>query len=186
MPNKPVHEHNSYNCKAGLWQHMRRLKQFTLDEIYKEGNMNKRTIQQFIQGLVKAGYLKIVKEKKQGKLITIRTYKVVKSPRDVPRVRKDGTEVTMGKARLQMWRTMKVLKTFDVRELVVNASTEEIPVNESDAKYYLRYLVKAGYVAVVKQGKGTGNGGVLSVYRLKPGKWTGPKAPMIQNVKHVF
>ena len=186
MPNKPVHKHNSYNCKEGVWKHMRRLKRFTLNEIWLETNMYKRTISEFILGLVNAGYLKVADIKDNGKCFDTRVYEIVKSPRDVPRVRKDGTEVIQGHKRLNMWRTMKIIKTFDARDLAVQSSLKNIQVSESDAKYYLRFLEKAGYVSVVKQGKGMGKGGMLTVYRFKPNKYTGPKAPMIQNVRHVF
>lgn len=186
MANRPAHKRNDVNCRDGVWQHMRSIKRFTLNDIWLETNMHKRTISEFIRGLVKAGHLQVVEVVDNGKRFDASVYELVKSPRDTPRVRKDGSPVTQGRARLQMWRAMKVLKTFDARDLAIHATLEDLEVAESDVKYYLRYLYKAGYVSVISRGKGMGRGGVLSVYRLKPGKYTGPKAPMIQNVRHVY
>ena len=69
MSNRPVHKKTDVNCKEGIWKHMRKLKRFTFHDIYMESNMHRRTIQEFIQGLLNAGYLKIVKVEKKDHLI---------------------------------------------------------------------------------------------------------------------
>lgn len=105
-----------------------------------------------------------------------------------PKVRKDGTEITMGKGREQMWLVMKVLADFSAIDLAVHASTGDTQVCESDAKSYIQYLHKAGYLVEVQPGK-PGNrpgSGVKTRYRLVPQKYTGPRPPMVQRVKQVY
>jgi hypothetical protein len=102
---------------------------------------------------------------------------------DAPRVRKNGEQVTQGLNREQMWRTMRILNSFNATELGVTASTEDVQIIVNDAKDYIGHLHKAGYLV---QTALANNGGGLARYRLFPTMNTGPRPPMVQRVKHVF
>ncbi len=175
----------AHGSREALWAAMRRLRRFTVRQVTEETRLGQDTARDYVRGLEAAGYLARVGTVATGSGTVGARAVVYELVRDVgveaPRVRKDGTEVTQGRGREQMWRTMKVLGEFSARDLAVHASTEAHAVSLEDAKHYIRYLVKAGYVAVV-----LGRKGEPYRYRLLPSKNTGPRAPMIQRVRQVF
>lgn len=87
-----------------------------------------------------------------------------------------------------MWRTMRILKEFSAKDLAIQASTETVKVAEGEAKTYVHYLHKAGYLVIVSPHR-SGNRsmtGKLARYRLIISKFSGPKPPVIQRIKQVF
>lgn len=95
---------------------------------------------------------------------------------EAPRVRKDGSLVTQGRAQENMWRTLRTLAyPVNHHELAGIASTKEHPVNPIAARDYLLNLKLAGYLDK-SQGK----------YRLLPAMNTGPRPPMIQRIKQIY
>ncbi len=173
-----------HTSREALWAAMRRLGRFTVRQVTDETRLGLDTARDYVRGLELAGYLKragIAEGTGQGVARRAVVYELVRDVGvEAPRVRKDGTEVTQGRGREQMWRTMKVLGEFSARDLAIHASTEEHSVSLKEAKHYIRYLVKAGYLAVVR------TTGLAWRYRLLPSKNTGPRAPMIQRVRQVF
>lgn len=168
-----------------MWAAMRELKEFTVRDIEHRTHTGHRQIRDYVQALVKAGYLKHCGERpirhKGG--TQAKVYRLIRDAGvDAPRVRRDGTEVTQGSSREQMWRTMRIIKAFNADDLAVQASTEEIPVSREDARDYLGHLHKAGYLAVTVPAKP----GTLARYRFLPSRYTGPKPPMVQRVKQVW
>jgi hypothetical protein len=103
---------------------------------------------------------------------------------EAPRVRKDGSLVTQGRAQEQMWNTLYRLGDLNARELAHHASTESVPVAEVAARDYLGMLLKGGYVAVIKPGKSLGRGGIQAKYRLI--KRTGPRPPMVRRCNAIY
>ena len=174
-----------YTSREALWAAMRRLGRFTVRQVCEETRLGIHTARDYVRGLEAAGYLRRVGSvRTRGGPIACRAavYELVRDVGvEAPRVRKDGTEVTQGRGREQMWRAMKILGEFSARDLAVHASTEAHAVSLEDAKHYIKYLVKAGYLAVVRARKGE-----PYRYRLLPSKNTGPRAPMIQRVRQVF
>ena len=174
----------AHGSREALWAAMRRLGRFTVRQVTDETRLGLDTARDYVRGLELAGYLKragIAEGTGQGVARRAVVYELVRDVGvEAPRVRKDGTEVTQGRGREQMWRTMKVLGEFSARDLAIHASTEEHSVSLKEAKHYIRYLVKAGYLAVVR------TTGLAWRYRLLPSKNTGPRAPMIQRVRQVF
>jgi hypothetical protein len=79
-----------------------------------------------------------------------------------------------------MWRTMQLIVSFSPRDLAGTASTDQMPVSEVDAKFYLKALKAAGYLQVVKEATKK----TQACYRLI--KRTGPLPPMVQRTKVVF
>lgn len=101
---------------------------------------------------------------------------------EAPRIKVNGMPVTQGAGREALWRTMKILKFFTRSDLARAASTASCVVSERDAMCYLQFLCKAGYVAVHVASKP----GTQTLWRFVAAKNTGPRAPMIQRVKHVY
>jgi hypothetical protein len=158
-----------------LWQAIRKAGEFRLEDVLVKTALNKRTVEQYLQGLSKCEkpYLEAITT--QG---SPRTYKLVRDSQEPPRVRPDGTFVTQGQGRKNLWRTMRIMKQFDFTMLVEASSTDTHKVAPSEAKTYLRYLIRAGYV------RQAGKDFVTATFRLV--RDTGPKPPMIQRVKQVY
>lgn len=180
MAQKPIDKRNPLETREAIWAAIRKLQAFKVRELRFETRCTMEQVRDYVTGLHAAGYLK--KLENTG-------YALVRDCGiEPPKVRKDGTEITMGKGREQMWLVMKVLGDFSALDLAVHASTEDVQVSETDAKSYMLYLHKAGYLVEVQPGK-SGNrpgNGVKARYRLLPQKYSGPRPPMVQRVKQVY
>ncbi len=166
------------------WEIIRELRTFTITDIEQRCNVLRNTIGDYVRRLARAGV--IVAEGKRDKTII---YRLVTDQPDAPAVRRDGSlTMPQGLGQEQMWRTMKMLKTFDAAELAASASTDTVGVSLETAKTYVSHLLRAGYLIVVVPAKpgykpGTGN---PARYRLRPDMITGPLAPQIQRTDWVW
>ena len=189
MPGRPIDELTAQGLRgyrvfwAIILEQGRGGNPFTVADVHGKTNAALDTVRGYMASLARAGYLKLVEQReREGGRPAANVYRLLKTPQDAPRLRRDGTPVEMGAAREQMWRTIHMLGKFTVRDLVVAASTERTPIKESDAKDYLRYLRAAGYLASQRQALPGGP----ALYRLLPGRYTGPKPPMVQRTRQVF
>lgn len=170
---KRVDRMNGIDSREAVWTTIRRLRTFTVRELVEETTMRGDSVRDYVTGLAAAGHLEKVTA--EDGFVAARWRLVRDVGVDAPRVRKDGSVVTQGRGRQQMWATMRIIGTFSVLDLAVSASTEDCMISEKTADEYVRYLTRAGYLRQI--GKS---------YRLLPGRYTGPKAPMIQRVKQVW
>ncbi|TWB58714.1 hypothetical protein [Nitrospirillum viridazoti] len=198
MARKPVHLTATVKSPGGrqaMWEAMRRLRRFTVDEVAKAAGAEHATVLTYVMSLNKGGYLTVAGTLDRttsfraatGSQRAANIYEIANDVGfEAPRVRRDGSPCTQGAPREQMWRTMKMLGDFTYRDLAVAASTEAHPVNEVDAQSYCMFLGRANYLVVVaeaKKGKGRHS---LTRYRFVKARDTGPLAPMVQRVKSVF
>ncbi len=100
-----------------------------------------------------------------------------------PRVRKDGSVVEMGAGRRAIWRSIRIQGQFTLNDLVRLGSTEDVTISRIDAKYYVGWLVRAGYVIVVDRPAQTSQ---PTMYRLVPSKSTGPMPPQVQRAHTLY
>ncbi len=137
--------------------------------------IDEKTIESYVICLVAGRHLEA--EKPEGRFQEVR-YRLV---RDVgvhaPRLDKHGNAVEQGAENAALWTGMRRLKRFDYRDLMVAAAR---PVAQQTAKRYCQMLRRAGYLVVDVASKP----GTPERYRFV--RDTGPKAPMIQRVKHVY
>ncbi len=150
------------------------------------GDVDTGTARTYLQGLEKAGYLAPAGDRPGAHAAArVRRYVLARDAGvEAPRVRKDGTLVTMGFAQEQMWRTLRMLKgDTNARELAAHASTVAIPVQEAAAGDYLRNLHLAGYMDCTKPGK-AGAHASQARYRLISN--TGPLPPMICRADAIY
>jgi hypothetical protein len=166
--------------REAIWAAIRRLVTFTVRELRLATRCSLEQVRDYVTGLSAAGYLE---RRDNFAYVLVRDCGI-----DAPRVRRDGSEITQGKGREQMWLVMKVLDDFSARDLAVHASTEDVHVSEIDAKDYIHYLHQAGYLYEQQRGipGNRSGGGSLARYWLLPQKYTGPRPPMIQRVKQVY
>jgi hypothetical protein len=145
---------------------------FTLNRLVADlpGTIHKDTTKTYLKSLVAARYV-IRLTGNDERFILTRDNGV-----EAPRVRKDGSEVTQGRAQENLWRTLRSLNhTVSYHELAAMASTQDYPVSPEFARDYLGNLLKAKYVNRI--GK---------KYHLNPARNTGPRPPMIQRISQIF
>lgn len=182
--------------QQGFWDLIRELRTFTISQLDGRSNVRRDAIADYVKRLVRAGIVEFTdplddaapaarspRAKAGLRASPTKVYRLVKdSGPEAPKVRRDGTIAPAGSARENMWRTMKRLGVFTPRELAVAASTATHPVDESDAKSYIRYLRLANYLQQVT----TGNPRRQARYRFVAAMNTGPVPPMIQRTHQVF
>lgn len=168
------------------WEAIRVLKgkEWTCVQIALIGKVNEGTVGSYLNALLKAGVVEIVRREKARGRATERFFMLVKDEGlDAPRVNKSGGRVTQGLAQEQMWRALRMLKgDINWRELAAMASSTRAPVAPAAAADYLAMLNRAGYLILVHEGKP----GTQARYRLKPSRNTGPRPPMICRTKVVY
>lgn len=176
MPRRPitVEAEQGGSPRQRLWTAIRAARTFETAEILSTAKVLVRTGKPYLDALLAGGWLS--KAPDDGLWVLVRD-----TGAEAPRVGPDGRPVTQGLGREQLWRTIRMLRgDFDYRELAIAASTEEVPVGEIDARYYLRHLAAAGYLRMVKPDT-----------RRRPARWrlarnTGPLAPKITRAKVIW
>jgi len=191
MPRKPapLELAGGKGLRQRVWDRIRKHgADFALTDLVFGGECTD-TVRCYVIGLERAGYLTITNSAVvNGPLAGRKSihYRLARDAgADAPRVRKDGTPVTMGLAQEQMWRTLRMLKgDINARELAAHASTPAVPVRETAAADYLRHLHYASYLRETRRGHGTGRGGIQSRYQLISN--TGPRPPMVCRADAIY
>lgn len=187
MPRKPatVEQQHGAGPRQRIWELIRRLPKsaghsFTLRAV-TPGDVPRSSARDYLDALCAAGYLKRTDSSPAA-------WRLVRDAGiEAPRVRKDGSPVTMGRAQEQMWNTLRRNpRDTNARELAAHAATVAIPVAEAAAADYLHNLDRAGYLVRTQVGKGTGRGGIQARFRLRPDRDTGPRPPMVCRTSVVF
>lgn len=90
----------------------------------------------------------------------------------------NGNMKRISPAHANLWRTMRMLKEFTIKELVSYADTPEVPTTEKKARSYVCELVRAGYIRIVC---------ITNRQRLyKLDVYTGSLAPAVQMNRNIF
>ena len=144
-------------------------------------------IRAFVARLVKAGIAEETGETAESALggRDERVYRLIKRPDDLPVISRDGSRSRPTTAQQQMWNVMRgplAKAGFTTRDLVAYGSTDDLPIMIASATQYVRHLGAAGYLVLMEQGAAHRP----SVWRLKPSKNSGPKAPRILRAKIVW
>lgn len=173
----------------GIWAAVRELQQFTLADLImavakKNWSVNDETVRDYLRRLQRGGYLTVIKaEAVKGNLRT-HTYELVNDCGvHAPRLTRDGSPSTSGMGRINMWRSMRILKEFDARDIAASASNDLVAVKLSEASDYIKHLHAAGYL---KRVQAANHAGGMARYRLLPSMHTGPKPPQVQRTKRIF
>lgn len=174
MPCKPMHKRNGLDTRQAVWEAIRRLGTFTLRQLREETLLSMDSVREYVTGLHAAGYIGKEGCHVQGYAGQWNLVKDIGI--EAPRVRKDGSPVTQGQGRENMWNAMLIMRTFSARELAVAACTKDCYVKESTAADYAKHLCHAGYLTKRPGGS----------YQMLPSAYTGPRPPMVQRTKVVW
>ena len=139
-------------------------------------------VDDYVECLVKGGYLTKVPGTggRKGVLQQPMLYTLAKPHGVAPRLDYAGKKVSMGNGNQAMWQAMKVLGSFDYKDIAKAATLNELVVSPGTAKSYVAHLARAGYLATLRPAKP----GTPARHRLD--KNTGPHAPAITRMKVVF
>jgi hypothetical protein len=97
-----------------------------------------------------------------------------------PRFGVKAKSAMLGAELANMWRAMRMLKTFSPRDLAAHCTTPDVEVTELQARNYCRALLEVGYLRVLEKATTTRP----ARYRLVED--TGPQAPTIRLVPRVW
>ena len=156
-----------------MWAAMRDMREFNIQELCIRTKMPRSRARDYIVGLVRSGILGATPGKHRGDFDVYHLEKDMGV--NAPRVRRDGSFVPES-GRTRMWKAMRILGTFSVRNLAGIASLEGAPVEYEEAEYYCRWLHQGGYLQRMS----------TTVYRFVPARDSGPKAPQILRVKQLY
>ncbi|SOZ12053.1 hypothetical protein [Cupriavidus taiwanensis] len=176
-----------------IWEAVRaNRKRFTQESIAEVVCGLEVTISQYFRALVAAEIIEVIAEEKVGKLGKRKTYRLVRDNGvEAPRVKRDGSRATHGAGYEAVWGTMHRLferNDFSCAELASFASTPSVTVAESSVTKYVKALHAAGYLDRTQEAVSGGRNpnARQARYRLKPSKYTGPRAPIIQRPQTVY
>jgi len=186
MGRKPAHI-GHYGTQDAIWQTIREMECFTIKDLIcrvdQRLKVNDLTVKSYVQRLERGGYLDRIDVGQRAGARQEHAYTLIRNTGvEAPRLRRDGTPTAQGKGREQLWRTIKILREFDWRDLSIAASTEKCPVAEGTAKAYCVILAQAGYLAVVRPSRP----GTRARYKLIGSKNTGPRPPQVQKLKQLY
>ena len=109
-----------------MWAAMRDMREFTIQELCVRTKMPLTRARDYIVGLVRAGILGATPGKHRGDFDVYHLEKDMGV--NAPRVRRDGSFVPES-GRTRMWKAMRILGTFSVRNLAGISSLEGAPVD---------------------------------------------------------
>lgn len=151
---------------------------FTAYEISRRARTDDTVVRSYLQALIKADFVAVI----EGGKFEEQTLRLIKdNGAEAPAITRQGKPSTAGKGTEAMWRTLRILGEMDADELAAQASIVA-PTTSWSARSYLKWLKRAGYLIEVSPSKP----GTKARYRLAPGKYTGPRPPMIQRIGQVF
>jgi len=179
---KPVYlAHRGKMSKRELiWATIRQLQNFNVTELYHamdNRSLHESSVRGYLTGLVNSGYL--LRDKAQRPM----RYQLLNDCGiEAPRVRKDGSIVTMGIGNQNMWQAMKILKVFDWQSLTLACNAADVKVTAKTARTYIEALHRGSYLVCTAPSRP----GIRALYRFNPRMDTGYKAPMIQRDKSLY
>lgn len=162
-----------------IWEAIRaKADGFTGRQIAHASEVDDTTVRSYLRALLKGKYVEVV----SGVRFELQTLCLTKDVGvEAPAITQSGLPSTAGQVNEAMWRCLRIVGEVNADELAVHASAA-VPVSRWTAKGFLKWLKLAGYLVEVSPSKP----GTLARYKLAPGKYTGPRPPMIQRVGQVF
>lgn len=171
-----------------IWEAVRTLREgFDNCAVSRKAKVDDKTVSTYLGCLQKAGFIE--RANLDAPVGIAALWRLARDNGvEAPRLDRKGQPVKQGLGTEQMWRTLRLIGDFSGAELAAHASTEAMLVSPETAKTYVGHLLKAGYLIEVLPARflGSGKGNLPARYRLAPGKYTGPRPPMVQRTKAIY
>lgn len=172
-----------------VWESIRRLAgcndgTFTAIDLSLASKVEIDPVREYLKGLSAAGYICIINPEasRPGGRSVKNVFELTRDNGvEAPRVRRDGTEVTQGRGTEAMWAAMTALDSFNYWLIA-----EVAQVKPATACNYCLALGKAAYLDVLTPGKGTGKGGIATVWAVPVLHRMKPRAPMVTRLKAIY
>jgi len=168
-----------YSKREHIWHKVREKQRFSVTSLQAKlpSNISKDCVRDYLMRLCAAGYMQ------RNKGVSPIMYTLIKDCGvSAPRLRTDGTVVRLGEANENMWRSAKILKSFDWHTLMLTACTETVQISPKTARAYVEALAKAGYLFCIRPSVP----GTRAIYRLNPRMNTGARPPKIRRDKSLY
>ncbi len=177
MSRKPADKLRPDQTRQAIWNIIRRDKTVMAVSVTKEIHLGLDTVRDYLNGLTAAKYMA------RTETTRCREYTLLRDTgMEAPRVRTDGSPVTQGLAREQLWGAMGMFAqkgtAFTVRDLTAVSPLAA----ESDAKHYCLCLHHGGHLIVAVPSRP----GTLTKYKMLAKNWTGPRPVQIQRIRRTF
>lgn len=180
VPQSPTFYTASLNLQIarthdGLWTLMRWLDQnrggFTASQVVRlvNGEIASQDVLAYLRALRRGGYI----DASCGGADPL--LRVIKRQFETPILRADGAPSANAARNALLWRAIKMNRYFTVREIAIAATIDAWPISDDTAARYCEALHAAGYL--LRRG---------DVYRLAPGRNTGPAAPQVLRARFVW
>ena len=152
---------------------------FTPFLIHSSSEASGGAIRSYLHSLRAGGFIERINQR--AKTADEQHYRLIRDCGiEYPRLTAKGTPITRDLCTEAIWRTMRIIGEFSIKELVAFAATPDRPIAAITVTNYLRHLVQAGYVQQVSKSKYNGR------YRLIASKYTGPKPPVVGRSAYVY
>lgn len=160
----------------GYWTLIRYMNErggFTADDLLRHVSdaEARAEIGHYLDACIRAGY--VVPGKARGLL------KVGRPQAEAPRLTRQGRERAHTTRQSHIWRAMKMLGYFTIRDLCVATATPGAEMPEAFAARYVEELAHAGYLI-------SRPGPLGMTYRMRPTMNTGPGAPQVLRARFVW
>jgi hypothetical protein len=165
-----------------VWEALRQQRDgISLYSLARAAGVNDDTVLTYLRCLIAGKYIT-----RNGQSYNNSTYSLLNDVgAEAPKINRDGSLNLQGQGVEAMWRSLRIIGELDAAELAESASASGVTVSLAAAKSYLVWLHKADYLLQVGPSQ-RGCKGSLNRYRLAPGKYTGPRPPMIQRIGQVY
>lgn len=110
-----------------IWQEIRKQRDFTLNRLSSACKIHRDTIETYVTGLRKAGFVELIEKTAINKPYVVTTftenrYRLAKDVGiDAPRVTRDG-KILSADINQDLWRAMKILKEFSITDLIASTT----------------------------------------------------------------
>lgn len=165
-----------------IWEALRKHREgISLYSLARASGVEDDTVLSYLRCLIAGSYVA-----RNGRTYATADYSLLRDiGAEAPKLNRDGSINTQGRGVEAMWRSLRILREVDARDLVQSTLACGEAVSLNTARSYLQWLHKAEYLVLVAAGK-PGTPATLARYRLARGADTGPRPPMIQRIGQVF
>lgn len=169
-----------------VWDVIRaRAKEFSVPPVSTTSGVVTETVRSYVQSLERAGIVEAINS--PHVIGEHKRYRLVRDTgAEAPRVNRRGELVVAARSHENMWQSMRFMKIFTARDLVLRSSVGGVVVSEQTAKAYVRALARTGYLVVIDPAHGYVHGKGAKQARYQLTRRTGPHPPIVQRNRTVY